>query len=93
MAIAVIANAVLRNSSINQAQYESIELKKSSNSTVLLLVKIKNAGNSPLSVNGQSNFDIDDDTPVIDPCIFVFTPTDLELGAGTVFVGDIPFST
>ena len=98
-AIAVITGSILGGSSISQAQSESIEvvtveLKKGSSSTALLSVKIKNAGNSPLSsVNGQLNFDINTDTLAIDPYTFVFTPTDLEPGAVTVFVGDIPFST
>ena len=99
IAIAIIAGAILGGSSISQAQSESleivtIELKKGSGSTALLSVKIKNAGNSPISsVNGQLNFDIDDGTPAIDPYTFVFTPTNLEPGAVTVFVGDVTGSS
>jgi|APSaa5957512535_1039671.scaffolds.fasta_scaffold06594_2 hypothetical protein len=99
IAIAVIAGAIMGGSSISQAQSESleivtVELKKGSGSTALLSVKIKNAGNSPLSsVNGQLNFDTDGATIPIDPYTFVFTPTDLEPGAVTVFVGDVTGSS
>ena len=98
IAIAVIVGSVLGASSISQAQSESlqietVELKKGSSGDALLSVKIKNAGNSPLSgVNGQLNFDtIGGDT--IDPFIFTFTPTDLPPGAVTVFVGDVTGSS
>jgi len=98
VAIAVIAGAILGGSSISQAQTESldivtVEIKKGSTSTALLSVKIKNGGNSPLSgVTGQLNFDT---IPggIIDPFTFVFTPTDLEPGAVTVFVGDVTGSS
>ena len=99
VAIAVIAGAILGGSSISQAQTESLEivsseLKKGSGSTALLSVKIKNAGNSPLSgVNGQLNFDIDATATGIQSYTFAFTPTDLEPGAVTVFVGDVTGST
>ena len=99
VAIAGIAGAILGGSSISQAQTESLEivsseLKKGSGSTALLSVKIKNAGNSPLSgVNGQLNFDIDAAATGIQPYTFTFTPTDLEPGAVTVFVGDVTGST
>ncbi len=98
VAIAVIVGSVLGASSISQAQSESleietVELKKGSSGTALLSVKIKNAGNSPLSgVTGQLNFDTIDGG-AIDPFTFAFTPTDLPPGAVTVFVGDVTGSS
>ena len=63
VAIAVIAGAILGGATISQAQTESLEivsseLKKGTSGTALLSVKIKNAGNSPIStINGTLNFD------------------------------------
>lgn len=98
VAIAVIVGSILGGSSISQAQSESldivtVELKKGSSSTALLSVKIKNAGNSPLSnVTGQLNFDTINGGE-IDPFVFTFTPEDLEPGAVTGYVGDVTGSS
>ena len=99
VAIAVIVGSVMGASSISQAQSESleiqtVELKKGSSGNALLSVKIKNAGNSPLSdVTGQLNFDTDDSTTTMDAFTFIFTPDDLPPGAVTVFVGEVTGSS
>jgi len=98
VAVAVIAGAILGGSSISQAQSESleiitVELKKGSSGSALLTVKIKNAGDSPLSaITGQLNFDTISGEPM-DPFMFAFTPADLQPGASTTFVGDVTDSS
>ena len=95
LAIAIVAFSVLGGSTISQSQsesleIESVELKKGSSGAALLSVKIKNAGNSALStITGQLNFDTDSSTTAVDPFTFAFTPTTLEPGTVTVFVGEV----
>ena len=97
--IAVITGAVLGGSSISQAQTEELEIKeikltKGSSGDAQLKVTIKNGGNSSIdTITGQLNFDTDTNTPAIDPFTFVFTPTTLEPGASTVYVGDVTESS
>ena len=93
LAITIVAFSVLGGSTISQAQTESlditsVELKKGTSGDALLVVTVKNGGNSHLNeIRGRLQFT--DSGNHLQTREFFFTPTALDPGGVTVCVCDL----